>query len=87
MFDRGTRGRFLRTLFPLNLTTEPKVGQHGGGGGATYTTNGHLWLLDKQPTTNISHIMFLRSAILNHAKFQAIYAFLAEIPYFAQLMA
>ena len=26
MFDRGTRGRFLRTLFPLNLTAEPGVG-------------------------------------------------------------
>ena len=26
MFDRGTRGRFLRTLFPQNLTTEPVVG-------------------------------------------------------------
>ena len=26
MFDCGTRGRFLRTLFPLNLTAEPRVG-------------------------------------------------------------
>ena len=26
MFDRGKRGRFLRTLFPLNLTAEPGVG-------------------------------------------------------------
>ena len=26
MFDRGTRGWFLRTLFPLNLTAEPGVG-------------------------------------------------------------
>ena len=26
MFDRGTRGRFLRTLSPLNLTAEPGVG-------------------------------------------------------------
>ena len=26
MFDRGTRGRFLRTLFPQNLTAEPGVG-------------------------------------------------------------
>ena len=26
MFDRGTKGRFLRTLFPLNSTAEPGVG-------------------------------------------------------------
>ena len=26
MFDRGTKGRFLRTLFPQNLTSEPGVG-------------------------------------------------------------
>ena len=26
MFDRGTRGRFFRALFPLNLTAEPGVG-------------------------------------------------------------
>ena len=26
MFDCGTNGRFLRTLFPLNLTAEPGVG-------------------------------------------------------------
>ena len=26
MFDRGTRGRFLRTPVPLNLTAEPGVG-------------------------------------------------------------
>ena len=26
MFDRGTRGWFLCTLFPLNLTAEPGVG-------------------------------------------------------------
>ena len=26
MFDRGTRGRFLRTLSPQNLTAEPGVG-------------------------------------------------------------
>ena len=26
MFDHGTRGRFLRTLFPQNLTAEPVVG-------------------------------------------------------------
>ena len=26
MFDRGTRGWFLRTLSPLNLTAEPGVG-------------------------------------------------------------
>ena len=26
MFDRGTRGHFLRTLFPQNSTAEPGVG-------------------------------------------------------------
>ena len=26
MFDCGTRGRFLHTLFPQNLTAEPGVG-------------------------------------------------------------
>ena len=39
MFDRGTKGWFLRTLSPLNLTAEPGVGScarwfldTGGGG-------------------------------------------------------
>ena len=26
MFDRGTRGRFLRTLYPQTSTAEPGVG-------------------------------------------------------------
>ena len=41
MFDRGTRGRFLRTLFPQNSTAEP------GGGSCTRrfldTGGGGIW--------------------------------------------
>ena len=36
MFDRGTRGRFLRTLFPLNLTAEPGVGSCAQPGATPY---------------------------------------------------
>ena len=52
MFDRGTSGRFLRTLFPLNLTAEPGVGSCAQPWATPYRGKKIFWRVASESKTS-----------------------------------